>query len=185
MLVGEFLQVVSVVGVTSRRCNLSDIVGFGAPDLLPVFLNTFIQKILTLRHYERNASYLSAVFEGQGSLGSQTDVYVVDGAKQQLYRYCWSHPGRSPFGTPLPVFCPKCRSYKPWHRPQISDNNHIITNCCAGCGYFKRASGMKKWTRGCGLSTGTEGDWFVSKRALKTLREYFQNQTAADNIRDS
>ena len=166
------------------RCGFSEVVGFGQPDLLSPFLNAFITKVLTLCYYEEHTNYLTAAFEGQGTLGSQTDVYVVNVVHRQVHHFTWSHPGRCPFSCPLPVFCPKCALYTPWHRPHVSSDNRNITNTCAGCGYIRRTTrpdGMKKWSKGQGMSVGTEGDWFVRDWQVQTLGEYLRERSDAED----
>lgn len=149
---------------TKNRAGIGDIIGFGVRRLLPAFVTSFLMSAVQLKHREGNKVYLGAAFQGQGSVGSHTDILVIQHERKTLFRFAWSHPGRCPFGKPLHIFCPKCRLYKPWQKPYIHPDGNRITNSCSGCGYsdvMTRPPEMSKWTKGKGLSSGPEGDWFV------------------------
>ena len=79
--------------VSLCRAQLSEIIGFGHQKLVPAFMQSFLMHAMQLKHYQQSPSFLRAAFEGQGQLGSHTDVYILQPQSADLFYFTWAHPG--------------------------------------------------------------------------------------------
>lgn len=69
---------------------------------------------------------------------------VAVGPSMVGYRYSWYHSHRRPWGTALPMSCPRCGAIRPWSRSKGDpDGNHPkarVSGCQAiGCGSVVRS----------------------------------------------
>ena len=76
------------------------IIGFGSEKLVPAFIHSFILSLVELRHYGHHPDFVGPVFNGQGRVGSHTDIYILE--ESWLRCFSWSHTGCCPFSQPLP-----------------------------------------------------------------------------------
>lgn len=107
-----------------------------------------------------------SILKDHHCVGAHTDVYMLELGKVAK-RYIWSHPGRQPFGQPVPLQCIKCKSLKSWGKPKIDRaspaNATVIWLKCQLCGYELtkvRPTGFKKLTNG-PLDKTERGDWYI------------------------
>jgi hypothetical protein len=140
-------------------------VGFTAQHFLPAAANTFLQDLVLATFVKGNAKKLKHVLAAHYDLGIYSDV-IVYFPGDRVYRYCWTHPVRRPYGHPIGPQCsrPQCRAFEGF---QIRPGGHTVNEIVLTCKTCKKATGTYergnlrlldgKWEKN---SRRVEGFWY-------------------------
>ncbi|KAH7919746.1 hypothetical protein BV22DRAFT_1133620 [Leucogyrophana mollusca] len=135
--------------VTEYR--FSSLWAFGAPGLHPnavvPFVVAFCQRVVV--EGAQPLKIIAKLLAASSRLNLHSDVLHISPATSSLHhaevhRYVWSHKTIRPWGSSLPVQCPKCKCLKSWSSPTRQDNAYIFT-CASGVGECQRKPSRQRF----------------------------------------
>lgn len=107
------------------------------------------------------------VLNDHHQVGAHTDIYLLEPGSSR--RFIWSHPGRRPFGNPIPLQCIMCKSLRSWGPPDVKCTSPArissITLTCQYCNHFLTEAipeGFVKFSKG-KLDSTERGEWYVER----------------------
>ena len=119
--------------------------GFTVQRFLPSAANTFLQDLVLASFVKENAMRLQHLLAAHYELGILSDVIIyLPGTR--VYRYCWTHPVRRPYGHPIRPQCPRseCRALEGFEIPANGHTVDEIVLACKTCreniGKYKRGN---------------------------------------------
>ena len=136
-------------------------IAFTAPNFLSAVLKVFVVSycVQVLIQGHSFLEVLHDLLDVAPELRMHTDVLlfyikgslsppVVDGPSMVGYRYSWYHSHRRPWGTALPMSCPRCGAIRPWSRskgdPEGCHPKARMSKCQSiGCNYIVRSKPLQ------------------------------------------
>ena len=116
--------------------------GFTVERFLPSAANTFLQDLVLSSFVKENAMKLQHLLAVHYELGILSDVIVyLPGTR--VYRYCWTHPVRRPYGHPIGPQCPRpqCRALEGFEIRGDSAEGHTADQIILSCKTCKEETG--------------------------------------------
>lgn len=111
---------------------------FGTDALIPSLLSSlflsFAQK-LVVESFPINNQFVEVLLEPAKSAGRHTSIIHIKRKDENILdpvKYMWAQYEMQPWGTPILVQCPGCKSFRPWGpRRKASDNSTAEFRCRA------------------------------------------------------
>lgn len=143
--------------------------GFTSTHFQPSLGNGFLSQAVINWHI--HARHPSLTIKDYPVFASHSDVFIFT-PDETAMRIIWTHPGRRPFGKPVPIQCEKCKAIDAWGPPESARNDEgervRYTLECLGCKNVftsKKKNSLILFSKKRGRKEKGE-DWYI-KRYVK------------------